>query len=110
MDVRTIFEDNISEYSDRVDCDVAENMSRLYYRGIAGHDPDDESVLLLLIWELKSVDDETDTESELKWIYAADPSFIAPLIDSYREEALDENVRRTFLRARHLIMIKNKRL
>ncbi|MBQ7429383.1 MAG: hypothetical protein IJV29_06915 [Butyrivibrio sp.] len=45
MDIESIFEVNINEYSDYVDGDVAENMGRLFYRGIAGHNPDDDSVL-----------------------------------------------------------------
>lgn len=52
MDIRTIFDDNINEYADHVDKDIAENMSRIYYRGMAGHNPDDNSLLSLLIWNL----------------------------------------------------------
>jgi hypothetical protein len=96
MDIRTIYEENLYEYSDYIDRDVTENMVRLYYRGIAAHDPDDDDLLSLLIWELKYMEDDKDTESELKWIYAADPSFISPLLDGYRTEALSEDVRRTF--------------
>ena len=96
MDLKAIFEDNINEYSDHVDCDVAENMERLFYRGLAGHDPDDGSLLSLLIWELKSVQDIEKAESELKWIYAVDPSFIAPLLDGYNKEVRDEKVKKTF--------------
>ena len=39
MEIRTIFEDNIYEYTDHVDEDVAENMGCMCYRGIAGPDP-----------------------------------------------------------------------
>ncbi len=96
MDFRTIFEGNIDEYSEYVDEDVAENMVRLYYRGLAAHDEDSDDLLSLLIWELKSVEDGNDTEAELKWIYAADPSFISSLLDGYHTEALNEDVKRTF--------------
>ncbi len=97
MDFRQIFEDNIREYSDVVEDDVAENMRRLYYRGLAGYDPDDDEALLsLLIWELKSVEDDRDTEAELKWIYAIDPAYIPELLDGYHEEAVGEEVKRTF--------------
>lgn len=96
MDIRTIVEDNIFEYSDYVDQDVAENMPRLYYRGIAGHDPDGDDLLSLLIWELKSVDDFMDTTSELKWIYAIDPSYIPALLEGYSTEAFGDDVKRTF--------------
>ena len=96
MDLKAIFEDNINDYSDHVDCDVAENMERAFFRGLAGHDPDDGSLLSLLIWELKSVQDSNNTGSELKWIYAADPSFLAPLLEGYEKEVHDEKVKRTF--------------
>ncbi len=102
MDIRAIFEDNIDEYSDYVDGDVAENMTRLHYRGIAGHDPDGDDLLSLLIWELKSVDDRKNTESELKWIYAADSSFLSPLLEGYHKEVLNEEVRRTFFESTSL--------
>jgi hypothetical protein len=110
MDIKTIFGDNISEYSDYVDKDVAENMSRLYYRGIAGFDPDDDNLLSLLIWELKSVENDNDTESELKWIYAIDPSYIAPLLDGYKAEAQSEDVKKTFFESVNLEQEKSDAL
>lgn len=102
MDFRSIVEENIFNYSDYVDRDVAENMGRVYYRGMAGFDPDDDSLLSLLIWELKSVEDVKDTESELKWIYAVDPSSIPDLLDGYRKEALYEDVKKTFFESTSL--------
>ncbi|MCR5092834.1 MAG: hypothetical protein K6B72_02570 [Lachnospiraceae bacterium] len=97
MSIIPINKENIADYSDLVDGDVAENIGRMYYRGVAVHDPDDNSPLSLLIWELKSVEAAGDTESELKWLYAADPSFILPLFDEYSSEALSEDVKRTAL-------------
>ncbi len=102
MNIRPIFEDTIYDYPEHVDADVAENMGRLYYRGISGHDPEDDSLLSLLIWELKSLDEERDTSSELKWIYAADPSHIAPLIEGYGREAKDEGVVKTLFESTSL--------
>ncbi len=97
MSIIPINKENIADYSDLVDGDVAENIGRMYYRGVAVHDPDDNSPLSLLIWELKSVEAAGDTESELKWLYAADPSFILPLFDEYSTEILFEGVKRTAL-------------
>lgn len=96
MDFRTIFGDNIDEYSDLVDEDVAENMGRMFFHGLAGHDPDDRSLLSLLIWELKSVENIRHTSSELRFIYAADPSFISPLLEKYHEEVMNDKVKKTF--------------
>ena len=76
MDIRTISEDNIGEYEGLVDEDVAENMGRMYYRGIAGHDPVSDDPLSVLIWELTSVETDLETGADLKWIYAADSDYI----------------------------------
>ncbi len=35
MNIRELFYDNISEYADHIDPDIAENISRMYYHGIA---------------------------------------------------------------------------
>ncbi len=96
MEFKTVFDENINDYSDYVDGDVAENMQRLYYRGIAGHDPDDNSLLTLLIWELKSAEDAEKTSAEFKWLYTADPSYISSLLDGYHKEALITEVKKTF--------------
>ena len=40
MELRTVDENNIDEYSDIVDMDVAENMDRVFYHGLAGHASD----------------------------------------------------------------------
>jgi hypothetical protein len=110
MDIKAIFENNVNEYSEYIDCDVSENMSRLYYRGMAAHDSYDDNLLSLLIWELKSVEDSENTQSELKWIYAADPSYIAPILDEYRTEAQKEDVKRTFFESPGLEQKKEKAL
>ena len=96
MEFKEILEDNISEYSDYIDSDVAENIDRLHYRGIAGHDPDTDSLLSLLIWRLQSVDDSHAADSELQWIYTADPSYISQLLAGYHEEIESKNIRKTF--------------
>ena len=76
MNLRPIFKDNAYEYSDFIDPDVAENLGRRFFRGLAAHDPGDDHILSLLIWELKAVEDLRDTESEIKWIYSDDASSI----------------------------------
>lgn len=96
MNTKRVDADNIEEYLDYVDEDVSENMDRLYYRGLAAHDPDDDDLLSLLIWEIKSPDSEKKTRAELKWIYAADPSYISSLLDDYHGESLTEGVKKTY--------------
>ena len=95
MEIKPIFDDNISDYSDLVDVDIAENMGRMYYRGLAAHDSENDDPLSLLIYKLKSIKGSRDSESELLWIYAADPSCIRELMDGYHGEAQDERVIKT---------------
>ncbi len=102
MIVKTIFEDTINEYSELIDMDTAENMQRMYYRGIAELDSDGSRALSLLIWELQSVDSPGDTTSELKFIYAADPSCISSLLKDYQQEAMDEDVKKTVFEMKSL--------
>ncbi len=102
MDIRKIYDDNISDYSDLVDGDIAENMGRMNYRGIAGYDSETNDLLSMLIWELKTVGDSTETESELKWIYAVDSSFLSPMLEDYHNEAQSDDVSRTFFESSSL--------
>ena len=102
MELRTVDENNIEEYSHIVDMDVAENIGRVFYHGLAGHAPYDDNILSLLIWELKSKDSNENSESELKLIYSIDPSYISPLMDGYGSEAADDNVKRTFFESTSL--------
>ena len=95
MDIQAISAEDIFEYSDYVDSDIAENMNRIYYHGMAGFDCEDGSLLSILIWELKSVDEKDKPDSELKWLYVADPSVIVPLFECYREAANEYEVKKT---------------
>ena len=95
MNLRPIFKDNAYEYYDFMDPDVAENLGRRFFRGLAAHDPEDDHILSLLIWELKAVEDLRDTESEIKWIYSDDASSIPSVLDEYHKEAESEEVEKT---------------
>ncbi|MBP5606984.1 MAG: hypothetical protein J6X66_01770 [Lachnospiraceae bacterium] len=102
MEFKQIFEDNVSDYSDYIDSDIAENLKRTQYRGIAGHDLEDDSILSLLIWKLESVDDSLATDSEFQWLYTADPSYISELIAGYKDEARLSSVRKTYYESTEL--------
>ena len=95
MEFKQIFENNINEYADYIDSDVAENIRRLQYRGIAGHDPENNKLLSLLIWRLESVDGSLATDSELQWLYTADPAYISQLLNSYHDDSRLNGVRKT---------------
>ena len=96
MNIKDLYEDNIEEYEDWIDEDVAENMSRLYYRGVACHDDTDDRLLAALIWELKSVEAEDDTEAEIGWFYCAESEYLEEAIREYKKRIETEDVSRSF--------------
>lgn len=96
MIIRELYEDNIYDYMEWLDQDMAENMSRMYFRGIACHDDLDEILKAALIWELKSVETQEDTESEIAWIYDSDPLYMDAALDEYNERASEDDVSRSF--------------
>ena len=91
-----LYKDNISDYSEWIDPDVAENISRAYYRGIAALDSYDDSLKAIVIWELKSLEEQDDTESEIEWIYSENPGSVDPLIKEYESRILADEVKRSF--------------
>ena len=96
MDIKKIDAGNIEEYTDIIAPDIAENMVRMYYRGLACHDPGDVSLKSALIWELQAVEEDADTESRIDCIYARAPEDLNELLSAYHNEAVDEEVKRSF--------------
>ena len=45
MNLKSILPDIINEYADYVDKDMSENIGRMFYRGLAVHAPEDDSLL-----------------------------------------------------------------
>ena len=95
MNIKEIAEDNIEDYSSIISDDVAENMERMYYRGLACHD-DDDNIASAMIWELRSVEKDCDTESRIECVYAEDPGSLETLLGEYHNQAVDEDVVRSF--------------
>ena len=96
MNFTDLYKDNISDYSEWIDPDVAENINRAYYRGMAAHDSYDDSVKAIVIWELKSLEEKEDTESEIAWIYSADSGSVDPLFHEYGNRIVTDEVKRSF--------------
>ena len=97
MNFLDLYSDNISDYSEWIDPDVAENINRAYYRGLAAHDVYDDSLKALMIWELKSLEEEEeDTEAEIAWIYSETPGVVDPLIREYENVIRTNEVKRSF--------------
>ena len=97
-----LYKDNISDYSEWIDPDVAENINRAYYRGLAAHDSYDNSLKAIVIWELKSLEEPDDTESEIEWVYSANPGSVDPLIKEYEYKILSDEVKRSYFESTEL--------
>ncbi len=64
MDIIELNADNIADYKELIDPDVAENIGREFYRGVAAGNEGD-SLSGALIWEYKNLEDDADTDAEI---------------------------------------------
>ncbi len=53
MSIDTINLENVNEYTDRLDSDVAEDIGRVGYYGLAWQNPDDTEDQALIVWKLQ---------------------------------------------------------
>lgn len=96
MQIIDITEDNVEEYAAFIGEDMAENMGRTFYRGIAvaeeeGADPD-----AMMIWELLySEKEDKDTESSIKFLQIKEEEAGLELFDAYQERITADQVKRS---------------
>ncbi|MBO4898790.1 MAG: hypothetical protein J5509_00715 [Lachnospiraceae bacterium] len=81
-----ITEDNIDDLRDYLGEDIAENIGREYYAGIASYDDDDEPAGAV-VWNIRHADSMEDTESEIV-CFKGDASGISE--DDEEDELLTE--------------------
>lgn len=93
MEIVELTEDNVSEYSDTLSQDIAENIGRDFYRGIAVCE--NNMNCGAMVWEYKNYKDSKDTESEIYYVSADDEAAIKALIDQYNLASNNENVKRS---------------
>ena len=96
MSIQELYEDNINEYLDVVGTDIAEDMSRMYFHGIACHDDLDDTLKAALVWELKSVEKPEDTESEIVCVFQEDSEGLIAALEEYSKRIGDDKVARSF--------------
>ena len=97
METIRITEDNLDEYEELLPGDIAENIGREYFRGIALHKDPDEAAEAALVWEYKNFEEDKDTEAEINWIYAKNQKVGKELFAEYAGEAGENQVTRSFL-------------
>ena len=95
MELVRINENNLGELEERIPPDVAENIGREYYRGIATADGD-ASDGAALVWELKNAEALENKSAELIWMSDPSGQYGEELLAEFRGEAGEENLKRTF--------------
>ena len=95
MELVRITENNLEELEDRIPPDVAENIGREYYRGIATADGN-ASESAALIWELKNAEADENKAAELIWMSDPSGEYGEELFSEYKGEAEEEALERSF--------------
>lgn len=95
MKIIDLNEDNIREYTSEIGEDVAENISREYYRGVVVVSEDGEEMAAGIIWQYKNLKEQKDTESVIEWIRVRDAEAAGALFDAYSERVAKEKTTRT---------------
>ena len=93
MTIIELNEDNAGKYEDYLTPDVAENLSRQYYKGILVQDETSENLLAGIVFELIGVDEKTPTEAAIRWLKIDDEAAAENLFASYKEEINSSDVK-----------------
>lgn len=94
METVELTQDNISEYVDFFGEDMAENIGRIYYCGLAVYDG--EETKAGLIWEYRNLDIKDECESHIVFFKATDTEAAGIVFGIYRELASQNGIRKTF--------------
>ncbi len=94
MNIIEINQDNAWEYSTYVGDDMAENLSRIYYRGLIALDDRKEPVSGI-IWELIGFEAQKNVESRIKWFRAEDEDAAKKLFDAYTRRNNSDHVQKS---------------
>ncbi len=90
MEIIELNAENISDYADIIDQDVAESIGREFYHGIVAEE--EGSLSGALVWEYKNLEDDVDTEAEIVFIDDENGETIKELLSEFDDQASDEDV------------------
>lgn len=93
--IREITEDNVSDLTQYLGEDVAENIGREYFYGLGLFDALEEPAAAL-VWCIKNTDCFDDAQAELCFFSYENEEDGRELLQEYSERVLDENVIRSF--------------
>lgn len=83
------------EYGSFLGENVAENLSREYYNGVASCD-EYEYPTGAIVWQLSNVDSLEGVESELVFLNAEDGEMAGELLEEYQEKVSEDEIKKTF--------------
>ena len=95
MKITDLNVDNISDYDEILDEDIAESIGREFYCGIAASD-DGERASGAMIWEYRNLEDDAGASAELMYINADSKEDADALLAEFSEQASAENVTDVF--------------
>ncbi|WP_024865095.1 hypothetical protein [Butyrivibrio sp. FCS014] len=90
-----IDEDNREEYADYLGEDVSENIGRAYYRAIAVVDEATSMPRAGMVWTLKNINEDADTESNIVFIRSDNEDAFSYMMDDYTDRIKSDGVVRS---------------
>ena len=87
--------DNVEDFSDFIDEDLAEQMDREFYRGIGAKNDKDEPCGAM-VFELKDSESEEDTKSRIRMLNAVDEDAKNAIFTEYANVVSEEEVMESF--------------
>lgn len=90
MNIAILEEDNIEEYADYLPSDVAENIGRMFYRGIVVTDED--TPVAGMVWEVRNMMKDDDNISNILWLKIDSDEAEGILFDEYKNSITQDSV------------------
>lgn len=95
MEIMEIDEENVEEFSPLIDEDLADDIQRVFFRGIGVKDDDDVPVGAL-VYELYESESEEDTKSLIRLFKAEDEEVGRLLMEEYAEFVKEDDIVESF--------------
>ncbi len=87
--------ENVEQFATYMGQDMAENLGREFYHGIAVMSDSEEEFLAGIVWEYMNMEDKADTESVIEWLKILDPEATELLFSSYKDAVSNARVVRS---------------
>ncbi len=95
MIIQKITEENMARYQEMIPQELQNDLSREYFRGLCGKKESTGELEAVIIWELRSVEDETEpTSAEIRWFQTASLEGGDGLLEAFGLELKEENAKR----------------